>query len=111
MNSPLILNNLSKEVALMADVDKEISKDAVDTTVGQWQMGLKGIFSLIANCTAIGLICLMFYQDRHVTLQHGREDRQMFREELREQRQYVGRLSMAIENLSMEVRKLREKQP
>ena len=80
-----------------------------DPPTGNWQMGLKGIFALVANCTAIGLICLMFYQDRHEAMKQAREDRQMFRDELKQIR--VGnhesseKITRAVYELTNEIRK------
>lgn len=81
-----------------------------------WSMGLKGLAGLIANCTAIGLICLMFYQDRHTTVEQSKEDRQMFREVLKEQRDVMRghrnaleKITHSVDNLAEEVRRIREK--
>ena len=75
-----------------------------------WSMGLRGLAGLIANCTAIGLICLMFYQDRHSTLLQYKEDRTMFREELKEQRNAttasMNKMSKALEELANELRQI-----
>lgn len=81
-----------------------VKKENTDDKPGLWTMGLKGVVGIVANCTAIGLICLMFYQDRHTTMEQYKEDRTMFRDELREQRKAVNKLARVIEELTNEVK-------
>lgn len=86
------------------DMVKKAGED--DKTSGLWSMGLRGVVGLVANCTAIGLICLMFYQDRHTTMEQYREDRAMFRDELKEQRKSLNKLTRAFEELAVELKRI-----
>ena len=49
-------------------------------------MGLKGIWAQIANVAAVTLLCVMFYQDRHQGQDQAREDRALFRQTIKDQR-------------------------
>lgn len=69
-------------------------------------MGLRGIWAQIANITAIGLICVVFYQDRHAALEAAKEDRQLFRESVQELRRDSDRQWRAIQHLTQTVQGL-----
>jgi hypothetical protein len=66
-------------------------------------MGLKGLWAQIAQMGAIGLVMLMFYQDRHESLRVAAEDRQMFRQELKAQRDALDKLTDAVDKLAAQV--------
>src|SRR5262245_60629592 len=75
-------------------------------------MGLRGIWLQIAQLGALGVILVVFYQDRHASLDQAREDRLMFREELsafrhehRELQKVVTDNTSAIRELAREFRK------
>ena len=70
-------------------------------------MGLTSPWLQILQGGAIVLICVMFYQDRHVALDAAREDRAMFRAELREQRQALEKVAQGLDRLAGEVEKLK----
>lgn len=48
-----------------------------------WSMGLDGVWKTVANLTAVGLISLLFYQLVRDMVVQIKEERTMFREELR----------------------------
>lgn len=58
-------------------VDK--AKKVKDTAL----FGLSGVWQSIAQFGALGVVLLSFYQDRHSALDQAKEDRALFREELR----------------------------
>jgi hypothetical protein len=45
-------------------------------------MGLTGPWRVLGQVTAVGLICVLFYQTIHEGFRQAREDRVMFREEM-----------------------------
>lgn len=82
-----------------------------------WSMGLGGWTAQIANLTAVGLICLMFYQDRQESMKSTREDRALFRETIQklsdassEQWRAIRNLATQIKVLTEEVRKPKEEE-
>ena len=84
---------------------------------GKWSFGL-GTWGPYANLTAVALICLMFYQGTRDMQQQAREDRQMFREELRalhadnqHQQKAIHELALAVRDMTAEVKRLREERP
>ncbi len=64
----------------------------------------------MTNMTAVLLICLIFYQDRHAALDAAREDRQMFREELRGMHEDSQKHWQAIHQLTLAIKALTEKE-
>jgi hypothetical protein len=50
-------------------------------------MGLRGVWAQIANMTAVALICVLFYEDRHAALEAAREDRQLFHTAIKDLRE------------------------
>jgi hypothetical protein len=71
-------------------------------------MGLRGRWGSVANLTAVGLICVLFYQGQQEAYRQAREDRQMFREEMRQVHEDSRRQGAAIESLTESVRTLVE---
>jgi hypothetical protein len=81
-----------------------------------WTMGVRGWAAQAVNVTAVALICLMFYQDRHEALKAATEDRNLYREELKAERaaraaeiatlnQTIGENTSAVKDLVREFRK------
>ena len=70
-------------------------------------LGLNGLWLQICQGGAICLICVMFYQDRHESMAAAREDRNLFRQELKEQRQALQKMADAVEQLTAEVGRLK----
>lgn len=81
-----------------------------DKTPGNGNLGLKGVWAQMTNMTAVLLICLIFYQDRHAALDAAREDRQMFREELRGMHEDSQKQWQAIHQLTIAIKALTEKE-
>jgi hypothetical protein len=69
-------------------------------------MGLKGIWATIANLTAVALVCLLFYQSQQEMYKQNREERQMFRDELRAFHEDSNRQWEAQKSLTRSVEKL-----
>ena len=74
--------------------------------LNKWMMGLTGFPAMIANMTAIGLICLMFYQDRQESFRMAREDRAMYREELTVMRAESQRTQKSFDDVTLSIRSL-----
>jgi alkanesulfonate monooxygenase SsuD/methylene tetrahydromethanopterin reductase-like flavin-dependent oxidoreductase (luciferase family) len=81
-------------------------------------LGLAGWLGQMANLTATGLICLMFYQGQQVQWQQAREDRVMYTQQLEQLRADANRgretldsLTRSVESLADEVRELRRLKP
>lgn len=78
----------------------------------RWSMGLRGWVAQVANLTAVGVLCFLFYAAQQQQFAQQREDRQMFRQELAAQREQVARDSErqweAIRGLAEEIKRLRE---
>jgi hypothetical protein len=79
-----------------------------------WKMGLSGKAFTVANMSAIGLLCLMFYQDRHEVADLAREDRVMFREELRtlhadakNAQGAILKIAASVESLAAEIKQIK----
>ena len=85
-------------------------------------MGLgSGVLARIANLSAILLICIMFYQDRHAALESSREDRALFRQAIdrieqlgakqnQEHQREMSEQARAIRDLAEQVKRLADKQ-
>lgn len=92
--------------------------------------GLTGIWRTIGNLSAMGVLLLVFYQDRHAALDSAREDRQLFREAVgqlhidneakrqtiaeladvvRSDQRAVTSLAKAVKELAEEVRRIKER--
>ncbi len=53
-------------------------RHTTDTNNG-WMMGMPKLWLGILNVGAVFMICVMFYQDRNVSIMQAKEDRQIFR--------------------------------
>jgi uncharacterized protein YlxW (UPF0749 family) len=88
-------------------------------------MGLRGIWATVANVTAVVLICVLFVQQTQDQRQQAREDRDLYRSELRSlhdqsakdlqmlhddaasQRQAVQMLTTSVQSLADDVRAIK----
>lgn len=52
----------------------------------KWSLGLRGISGIVANASAVAIIMILFWQQNQASQLQAREDRLMFREELKELR-------------------------
>jgi len=90
--------------------------DAPTTTNGHVSsMGLKGVWAAMANLSAVALVCVMFYQSQGEQMRLAREDRQMFRDEMRAtreertlDRQALVQIVRSVESLTEEVQALKQ---
>lgn len=82
-----------------------MSTTATEPKTG-WSMGLSSWAAQIANLTAVALICLMFYQDRQESLRLAREDRELFRESIKQLSETSAEQWRAIRALSTQIRAL-----
>lgn len=79
---------------------------ATDDKPTPWSFGLRPRLLQLANMSAVGLVLLMFYQDRHQALDQAREDRQLFREAIQRLHEDSDRQWHAIRQLTTAVRRL-----
>lgn len=98
---------MSKEMDLLLPA----IQPSTDNVAGWWG-GLRNSFLREgASLTAIGLICLMFYQDRHAALEQAKEDRVMYRQEIRESREQhdkqIRGVEASLRELAAEIRQWR----
>lgn len=73
-----------------------------------WSMGLKGVWANVANATAVGLVCMMFWVSFRSHLEQAREDRTIFREAIEKLSDNSDKQWRAIRSLSGDVRRLSE---
>jgi len=80
-----------------------------------YSFGLQGWLKQFANLTAVGLICLMFWQAQQESYRLAREDRAMFHHELqvlhqnsRHQAEAFQQLTEAVKVLAEDLKQLKE---
>jgi hypothetical protein len=49
----------------------------------KWSLGLTGIGKIVANATAVAIVFILFWQSQQTLFSQAREDRTMFRDELK----------------------------
>jgi hypothetical protein len=59
---------------------------AATAASGNMLLGLRGLWLQIAQLGALGVVLVVFYQDRHAALDQAKDDRLMFRQEIAAQR-------------------------
>jgi hypothetical protein len=68
--------------------------------VREWLFGMPRMWLAVINVGAVFVLVWMAVADRNTMIEQGREDRAMFRAELREHRRALNKMGRAVDGLA-----------
>lgn len=84
--------------------------EAPAETKSQFTAGLQGVWLKLANISAVGLIMVVFYTDRHAALDAMKDDRAIFREESKANRQAIQDMGESMKEMAVQLRHIVSRQ-